>query len=152
MKEKKAPIRLLMFSLSTLGGTAVDTLVLFICSHLIFSGYVGTIIVSPIISFEAAVLTNYTTAYFLVWRDRITNRSRADYLRRFPGYNLSCVFGFLMKMLLLIAIQRFTQLDVVFCNLIALLFSGLLNFALNDRLVFSRRKSDTTKHEPNESD
>lgn len=151
MKEHKAPVRLMLFSLSTLGGTAVDTLVLFLCSHFIFTSTFGQLIISPIISFEAAVMTNYTTAYFLVWRNRIANRCWSDFLKRFPGYNLSCVFGFLMKMLLLLLIQHFTQLDVVICNLIALLFSGLLNFALNDYIIFSRRKNNRSSHDQNKS-
>ena len=41
-------------------GTAVDTLVLWLCSHYIFSGsYAGRNVISPVISFECAVRVNF---------------------------------------------------------------------------------------------
>ena len=49
------------FSASLLG-TIVDTLVLWLCSHFLFNGnYFGRNILSPVISFECAVMVNFCT-------------------------------------------------------------------------------------------
>ena len=37
-------------------------------------------------------------------------------------------------------IERITKLDVVWCNLLALLISGLITFTMNDRVIFRKRK------------
>ena len=34
-----------------------------------------------------------------------------------------------------------TGLDVVWCNLIALCFSGLFNFTMSDRVIFRKKKT-----------
>ena len=46
--------------------TLVDTLVLWVFSHYVFSHYVGQIIISPFISFECAVFTNFLVSYYLI--------------------------------------------------------------------------------------
>lgn len=135
-------IRFAAFSASTLVGTAVDTLVLWLCSHYLLQGtYWGENLLSPAISFECAVVANYLVAYFGVWRDRITEHTREAFLRRFVTYNTSCVAGFLVKMGFLLFFKwLLSDLDVVWCNLIALCFSGLFNYALNEFLVFRKKK------------
>lgn len=135
-------IRFAAFSASTLVGTAVDTLVLWLCSHYLLQGtYWGENLLSPAISFECAVVANYLVAYFGVWRDRITEHTRSAFWRRFVTYNASCVAGFLVKMVFLLFFKwLLSGLDVVWCNLIALCFSGLFNYALNEFLVFRKKK------------
>ena len=131
-------VRYLKFMVSTLGGTVVDTLVLYIFAHLVFKGWlVGEELISPTISFECAVFTNYNLAYFYVWRDRVGKRTRRDFMTRFLPYNISCVAGFLLKMVILLALCHTLHFDVVICNLIALCFSGIFNFVVSNWLVFS---------------
>lgn len=133
-------LRYVKFALSTLAGTGVDTLVLYIFAHWVFKdSYIGKTIIAPMISFECAVFTNYAQAYFFVFNDRIENATWRDFRRRLYGYNLSCVAGFLVKMVLLVGIQLAFHFDVVWCNLIALCFSGLLNFMLNNHLIFRNK-------------
>ncbi|MCM1035616.1 MAG: GtrA family protein [Paludibacter sp.] len=135
--------RYIEFSLSTLLGTGVDMLVLWICSDFLFKdSYIGENILSPFISFECAVLTNFVVAYFFVWKDRVTHRSVTSFFRHYAGYNLSCTSVFLIKMCFLLAIQYLSKWDVLICNLLALCFSGIFNFILNEWVIF-RKKENT---------
>jgi len=128
------------FSASLLG-TAVDTVVLWVCSHLLFGGtYFGRNILSPTISFECAVFLNFCSCYFLIWKDRITERDKRSFFGHYAAYNASCTGGFLLKMGLLQLVVLLTGLDVVWCNLIALCFSGIFNFLMNDKVIFRNRK------------
>lgn len=131
--------RYIKYAISTGAGTVVDTAVLWVFAHLVFSTYYGKFIISPVISFECAVITNYIFACTYVWKDRVTNPTKRGLFARFIAYNTICTTGFLLKMVLLLITREITQLDVVWCNLIALCFSGLLNFALNELVVFGKR-------------
>ena len=137
-KLKTTLMRYLRFVASTLAGTAVDMLVLWLCSDYLFKGYYwGEYLLSPFISFECAVLVNFAIAYFSVWKDRISARTIRSFFRHYAGYNLSCTGTFLLKMGILLLIERFSGgWDVLICNILALCVSGILNFILNDRLVF----------------
>jgi len=133
--------RLAAFSASTLVGTAVDTAILWVCAHLWLHGYVGQRILAPSISFVFAALANFTVAYFFVWRDRISHRSLRSFCKHYIGYFGSCIGGFLIKMAFLQLFSVLLSWDVVWCNLLALCFSGLFNFFMNDRLVFRKPKN-----------
>ncbi len=62
--------RYLKFLASTLAGTAVDMLVLWLCADVLLPDTYGMkYVVSPCISFECAVVTNFTLAFFYVWPD-----------------------------------------------------------------------------------
>lgn len=129
------------FTISLLG-TVVDTAVLWLCSHLLFSGsYFGRNILSPTLSFECAVLVNFCNSYLFVWKDRISQRSVRSFFRHYGAYNASCTGTFLLKMGLLQLIVLISGLDVVWCNLIALCFSGLLNFTMNEKVIFRKKRS-----------
>lgn len=130
-------------------GTIVDTAVLWVCSHLLFSGsYFGRNVLSPTLSFECAVLVNFCSSYFFVWKDRISKRSVRSFFRHYLAYNASCTGTFLLKMGLLQLIVLVSGLDVVWCNLIALCFSGLLNFTMNEKVIFRNKKTqaDASHH------
>ena len=126
---------------SSLLGTTIDTLVLWLCSHYLLEGtYFTRNILSPVISFECAVLTNFCCAYFFVWKDRVSERTAGSFFRHYGAFNLSCTGTFLVKLGLLQLVVLITGLDVVICNLIALCFSGLLNFTLTETVIFKRKK------------
>lgn len=133
-------IKYLEFVLSRLFGTGVDTLVLWLCSDYIFTSYWGSYILSPIISFEFAVMSNFLWSYFWIWKSRIVNRGCRAFWSRFFIFNLSSVAGFLIKMLFLLLFERIFGWDVVWCNLSALLISGLFNYFLTDVWVFRKPK------------
>ena len=109
----------LQFVVSRLLGTGVDTLILWICSTFIFSSYWEVYVLSPIISFEFAVLSNFLCSYFWIWKSRIGRRSTSDFCIRFLMFNLSSGAGFLMKMFFLLIFQKIFGWDVIYCNLAA---------------------------------
>lgn len=124
-------------------GSIVDTLVLWLLSDFVFTkGYWGEYIISPIISFQCAVAVNFTLAYFYIWRDRTQGRSDAgirQILKLFLTYDLTCSAVFLIRLGAMLLIERFTGWDVVICNLLAMCFSGLLNFTIENLLIFSKK-------------
>lgn len=138
-------IRYAKFAGTSLIGSVVDTLVLWLMSDLVFTrGYWGEYIISPMISFQCAVAVNYTISYFYVWRDRTRKRPDASarrFFRLYAAYNLSNSMVFLFRLGVLLLIERFSGWDVVLCNLTAMCFSGIINFTINNFLIFKKKKT-----------
>lgn len=138
-------IRYAKFAGTSLIGSMVDTLVLWLISDLVFTrGYWGEYIISPMISFQCAVAVNYTISYFYVWKDRTRKRPDASvrrFFRLYAAYNLSNSMVFLFRLGVLLLIERFSGWDVVFCNLTAMCFSGIINFTINNLLIFKKKKT-----------
>lgn len=140
----KLLIRYAKFAGTSAVGSVVDTLVLWLLSDLVFTkGYWGEYIISPFISFQCAVAVNFTISYFYVWKDRTQKRPDASvrrFFKLFGGYNLSTSAVFLFRLGVLLLIERLTGWDVVICNLIAMCFSGVINFTINNLLIFKKKK------------
>ena len=138
-------IRYVKFAGTSVVGSIVDTLVLWILSDLVFSrGYWGEYIISPLISFQCAVSVNFMISYFYVWKDRTRKRSDASvrrFFRLYGAYNLSSSVVFLFRLGALLLIERFFGWDVVICNLVAMCFTGIINFAINNLLIFKKKKT-----------
>ena len=138
-------IRYAKFAGTSVVGSIIDTLVLWLLSDLVFSkGYWGEYIISPLISFQCAVAVNYTISYFYVWKDRTRKRPDASVRRFFKlygAYNLSNSAVFLFRLGILLLIERFTGWDVVICNLVAMCCSGIINFAINNLVIFKKKKA-----------
>ena len=138
-------IRYAKFAGTSLIGSVVDTLVLWLMSDMVFTrGYWGEYIISPMISFQCAVAVNYTISYFYVWKDRTRKRPDASvrrFFRLYAVYNLSNSMVFLFRLGVLLLIERFSGWDVVFCNLTAMCFSGIINFTINNFLIFKKKKT-----------
>ena len=128
--------RLAKHTLFSLLGTATDTLVLWFLSSLVFKSYVGEYIISPIISFECATLVNFLSSSKLVWQDRMKGLSLGSYFKHFLGFNASYAGVFLLKMALLLGLERLSGWDVVWCNLIAVTICGFINFFMNEKVIF----------------
>lgn len=141
----KVLIRYIKFMGTSVVGTITDTLVLWLLSDLIFTdGYWGEYIISPLISFQCAVTANFFISYFYVWSDRTRNISESSimrFIRLYLAYNLSGSAVFLFRLGVLLLIERFTGWDVVVCNLLAMSFSGLLNFTINNLIIFKKRRA-----------
>lgn len=134
--------RYLKFMVSTLGGTAVDCMVMWLLAEVLFRGNNAVaLLVAPTVSFECAVITNYTLAYFFVWKDRVGEHTHRGFFSRFLPYNVSCIAAFLIKMVPFVIIRHFAGLNVVVCNLLALIFSGLFNFVMNEWVIFRKRST-----------
>ena len=137
-------IRYAKFAGTSAVGSVVDTLVLWLLSDLVFTkGYWGEYIISPFISFQCAVAVNFTISYFYVWKDRTRKRPDASvrrFFKLFGAYDISVSVVFLFRLGVLLLIERFTGWDVVICNLIAMFFSGIINFTINNLLIFKKKK------------
>lgn len=133
--------RIILFMGTNGVGTLVDTFVLWIFSTFIFHKYTGVYIISPIISFEFAVLSNYICSYYVIWRKRIDNKCRKDFLKRYIAYNLTCSGTFLFKMGILLLAEHFFNWHVVVCNLFALCFSGTVNYVMGEWVIFRKKKN-----------
>lgn len=135
-------VRYLKFASSTLVGTVVDMLVLWLCAHYLLDGsYWREYILSPFISFECAVIANFVVAYYGVWRDRVSKHTFRSFMRHYGGYNMSCTGAFLIKMAVLLLFERIFGWDVLWCNIAALCVSGLLNFFMNENVVFRKKNN-----------
>ena len=133
-------IRYIKYASSTLVGTIVDMLTLWFLSTELLHGYIGEYIISPCISFECAVIANYLVAYHFVWKDRVLLHPQKNGWFRFLKYNGSCILGFSIKMCILLLLKHLFQWNVLLCNIVALLFSGGLNFLLQHFWVFSQER------------
>lgn len=142
----KTLIRYLKFAGTSAIGTIVDTLVLWFLSDIVFTkGYWGEYIISPAISFQCAVAINFTIFYFYVWKDRTRNREDASakrFLKLYGAYNLSASTVFLLRLGILLVIEYISGWDVVICNLLAMCFSGITNFVINNILIFKDKKAN----------
>ena len=138
-------VRYVKFAGTSAIGTVVDTLVLWILSDLVFiNRYWGVYVISPFISFQCAVAVNFTISYFYVWKDRTRTHpdaSRRRFFKLYAAYNLSGSAVFLLRLGMLLLVERFTGWDVVICNLIAMCFSGIINFTISNILIFKKKKS-----------
>ena len=141
----KLLVRYIKFAGTSVIGTIVDTLVLWVLSDFVFTrGYWGEYIISPLISFQCAVAVNYTISYFYVWKDRTRKRPDASvrrFFRLYGAYNLSSSVVFLFRLGVLLLIERFFGWDVVICNLVAMCFTGIINFIINNWLIFKKKQS-----------
>ena len=135
---KKIFLKFNKFVFTNITGTIVETFILWLLSNFIFGTYIGKYIIAPTISFEFAVLNNYSFSYFWIWRERVQKRPK-DFFRKFLFYNINCAITFLLRLGLIILIERIFRLHVVYCNLIALAFSGRLNYFIQDKLIFRKK-------------
>ena len=118
-------------------GTVVDTGALWLLVTFLFETYLEEYVLAPSISFQLAVLNNYSLSYFWIWKGRV-KRTMPDFFRRLFFYNVNSFLVFLLKLLLLVLISALLGLHVVYCNLIALTITGIVNFLLQDKLIFTR--------------
>lgn len=140
---RRVLIRYLKFMGTSVVGTIVDTLVLWVLSDFVFTrGYWGEYVISPVISFQCALTANFLISYFYVWKDRtvVSGASTKRFFKLFFAYNLSGSAVFLLRLGALLIIEKFTGWDVVICNLLAMCVSGVLNFAINNLLIFKKKK------------
>lgn len=128
-------------------GTGVDTLVLWLCSdYLLSDTYWGKNILSPMISFEFAVFSNFICSYYWIWSNRIEDKNTKSFVRHFWVFNVAALSGFAIKMLFLLLFEYIFGWDVVVCNLVALCISGVLNFFIEKLFVF-RKQQHRPRHE-----
>ena len=146
--------KFVMFSLTSTAGTIVDLAAHWALANYVFKGnYWGSYWLAPTISFELSCIVNFVIAYYFVWNDRITTRGKRSFMRHFAAYNAAGVGAFMFKF---VGMQGFhllfsqlgwfqgstsvESLEAVLCNLLGMCFSGLVNFYVNEFLIFNKKK------------
>ena len=116
-------------------GTIIDTLVLWLLVEIVFEGYENQYVIAPALSFECAVISNFLLSYFWVWRENVEMTLR-DLFTRFAAYNVVTFLVFAIKLALLASIGGISGWHPVICNVIALAFTGVLNFSIQNEAIF----------------
>lgn len=111
--------------------------VLWLLKSYLLTGYWGQYLISPFIAFECSLVVNYWISIRYIWSGRISEQTRHSI--RFAEYNLSCAGGLTVKLVAILLIERLFGWDVMWCNVVALAFSGTFNFITQEFLVFRRR-------------
>jgi putative flippase GtrA len=132
------PVKYIQFITTRIFGTIIDTLALWVLSTWFFISYTGRYIIAPTISFEIAMFSNFLFSYYWIWRKRIVQRNSRTFLHRLGIFNLSALAGFGVKMVFLLLFERIFRWDVVYCNLAALVISGVVNYYLAEYMVFRK--------------
>ena len=141
-------LRFAVFSITSGAGTLVDLGVhWWLSANYLQDRYWWTFWVSPVISFELAVITNFVIAYYFVWRERISQRTTRSFFRHYAGYNATATGVFFVKLLVMQGLHLFfvsmgwfldKTYEPVLCNLLAMCISGVLSFVLNEFVVFKK--------------
>ena len=95
--------------------------------------------VSPAIAFEISLAVNFLVSYYYIWKDR-TKAHETRFFKLFVAYNLSSTAVFVLRLGVILLVEMILGWDVLVCNIIAMCFSGILNFLVSNNLVFRRRK------------
>jgi len=139
-QHKAALRRFIGFSLCNMPGTLIELLIVWLLSQYLFSSYAGQYIITPIIAFECAVVTNFTLFSRLVWRDRISGMRTRARLIRLLAYNLSASGIYLFRIGLIQVLGILWHPPVVLCDLASMMFSGIINYIINDRVIFGGQR------------
>ena len=140
------------YAYATSLGAVVEMAILWLLAHVIFknTSFSGKDSLSILIASEIAILVNFTTAYFFVWRDRITKRSARSYFRHYLAFALTANILMVLKVALALFFKDLFRWDVVICDFVALIISGTVNFVLNEMVIFKDRKQLLQKYDPEE--
>lgn len=142
MKFKESIIRFIKFAGGSLIGGTVDMSLVWLLTRYLFDGYWGDVIISPMISFEASVIVNFTFFWFFIWNDRIGNGGKHTFFKRLLAYNVSNVGIFAFRMLLVVVMEKIVGGNLVVINLFGRILSGLLNFIICDKLIFRNKQGN----------
>ena len=122
-------IRWLKFNAVGAGGIVVQLIVLTIATSVLKIDY----LVATALAVEAAVIHNYFWHERFTWLDRVTESSRA----RFVKFNLSTgLFSIVANMLMMRALVDGAHLNYVIANLITIATCSIVNFVVSDLFVF----------------
>ena len=140
--------RFLVFSVTSGAGTLVDLGLHWLLSARYFpDSYWWGLWISPLISFEVAVLVNFLIAYNYVWRERISRRGTRSFWRHYAAYNATNTGVFFVKLAVMQGLHfifvwlgwfQDASFEPVLCNLLALCVSGTINFFVNEFVIFRK--------------
>lgn len=136
--SKEALLRFIKFALSSLGGGTVDMVLVWLLTSYVFDGYLGDVIITPIVSFESSVIVGFTFCWCFVWNDRVSRKGSRSFLKHLAAYNASNIGIFGLRMMLVVLIESIFSCNLVIINLISRILAGLLNFVISDKVIFRK--------------
>jgi putative flippase GtrA len=143
--------RYFQFGLVGGSGVVIDTAILFLLAdpralHLNLS-------LSKTVAAETAIINNFAWNDLWTFRDLSAAQAGARArLRRFLEFNLICLAGIVLNVLLLNLGVRLAHIDLYLANLIVILMISVWNFALNLRFAWRRPNPGTKAAAPCGSD
>lgn len=132
--------RFLKFTAASLIGGSVDMLSVWLLSTYVFNGYWGDVVLTPMISFEFAVLVGFIVNRKFVWNDRVDQGDIASFWKSLAAFNMSNITILALRMVLVMVLEGMTDVNLVICNLIARMLAGVLNYVVTDRLIFRNKR------------
>ena len=136
----KTIVRFIKFAGVGMVAGTVDISLVWVLTKFIFAGYLGQVILSPVISYECSVLVAFAFSWYFIWSDRISSGSRKEFWTRLVAYNLSNVGIFALRVLLVMAFEKLWDGgNLVIINTISRILAGLLNFVITDKLIFKKK-------------
>lgn len=136
--SKEALLRFIKFALSSLVGGTVDMVLVWLLTSYVFDGYLGDVIITPIVSFESSVIVGFTFCWCFVWNDRVSRKGSKSFLKHLAAYNASNIGIFGLRMMLVVLIESIFSCNLVIINLISRILAGLLNFVISDKVIFRK--------------
>jgi|ERR1035441_1798353 dolichol-phosphate mannosyltransferase len=128
--------RYLRFGLVGTSGVAVDMAVLFILADPWMLGL--NLSLSKVLAAEIAIVGNFTLNELWTFRDLAVDNSWAARVLRFGKFNLICLAGIGLSVLLLNVQTRCFQINMYLANLLAILIVSLWNFGMNLRFGWNK--------------
>ena len=132
--------RFLKFTAASLIGGSVDMLSVWLLSTYVFNGYWGDVVLTPMISFEFAVLFGFIVNRKFVWNDRVDQGDIDSFWKSLAAFNMSNITILALRMVLVMVLEGMTDVNLVICNLIARMLAGVLNYVITDRLIFRNKR------------
>ena len=132
--------RFLKFTAASLIGGSVDMLSVWLLSTYVFNGYWGDVVLTPMISFEFAVLVGFIVNRKFVWNDRVDQGDIDSFWKSLAAFNMSNITILALRMVLVMVLEGMTDVNLVICNLIARMLAGVLNYVITDRLIFRNKR------------
>lgn len=121
-------------------GICIQLITVFLCGSIL--GFDA--LRSTALGVEAAVLHNFVWHEHFTWADRRVG-SRREVLRRLFAFNMTVgAVSIAGNMFLVSLFMRELCASLLFANLISIATCSLLNFVVNDKIVFRERKSPSS--------
>lgn len=136
--------RFVGFSLCNAPGTLIELLVLWLLSDILFHSHGARFVLAPVIAFECSMLVDFVLFSSFVWRENVGQAGSRSFFKRLAMFNVSTVGVYLLRLGLIQVLNLLFGIGAVMCDLVAMFFSGLLNFGINDRLIFAKSDGHST--------
>jgi len=140
MNKKGSIVRFGKYAMFSLAGTVTDILVIWLFSHLVFPEWkLVQSVFSTMLATECQIIVTFIVSAMFVWGDIMKGKRKRAKFGHFLAFNASFVVVFFFKYFIQLFFAKDIGLDVVLAELIALTISGVLNFLMNNYIIFKKK-------------